>query len=587
MSTFHRISRFFGSPFSTASTLSSPKHSETTLNLNQGQRKGKFVGSLDCGTTSVRFIIFDQYANIVAQNQLEFPQYYPNPGWHEHDPEEIQQYAELCIQNAMKELETAGWAKESVKVIGITNQRETTIAWSRNTGKPLCKAIVWTDSRTKNTVIHYEKKLEEIGVEVKPGVWRKGKDGVAALREMWVQRRFFIVNEQAFYSTGLPLSTYFSAIKLRWMLDHIPDVAAAHESDDLLFGTVESWVLYNLVGGTSSNLHVCEVTNASRTLLLNTTTLQFEPCLLSFFGFRSSILPRIVSSSEVYGHVSPDVAGGYLAGVPIGGLVGDQQAALVGNKCLKEGEAKCTYGTGAFLLFCTGDEIVKSEHGLLSTIAYQAGPHAKPVYALEGSISVAGSAIKWLRDTMGFIEDAAGVNTLAAKETDTGGVYFVTAFSGLLAPYWDPGAGGLLIGVSQYTNPAHIARATLEANAFQTRAIIESMKLDSGNDLQLLKVDGGMTNGDLAMSILADIGGFTVVRPEMRESTALGSALLAGAAIKLFGWNIADPETLREVNTKGTTEFRPHIEDKIRRRKWEGWQRAVERSKGWEEGVDE
>ncbi|KAJ3731508.1 glycerol kinase [Lentinula guzmanii] len=561
MSTFRRISRFFNFSSSTTSTPSSPKHSIT--NTSEEQKHGEFVGSLDCGTTSVRFIIFDKYANIVAQNQLEFPQYYPNPGWHEHDAEEIQQHAELCIQNAMRELEKAGWAKESVKVIGITNQRETTVAWSRKTGKPLCKAIVWTDSRTKNTVIHYEKKLEEIGVEVKPGVWKKGKDGVEALREI----------------TGLPLSTYFSAIKLRWMLDHIPDVAAAHESDDLLFGTVESWVLYNLVGGASTNLHVCEVTNASRTLLLNTTTLQFEPCLLSFFGFRSSILPKIVSSSEVYGKVSP--------GVPVGGLVGDQQAALVGNKCLKKGEAKCTYGTGAFLLFCTGGEIVKSEHGLLSTIAYQAGPHAKPVYALEGSISVAGSAVKWLRDTMGFIEDAAGVNTLAAKETDTGGVYFVTAFSGLLAPYWDPGAGGLIIGVSQYTNPSHIARATLEANAFQTRAIIESMKLDSGNGLQHLKVDGGMTNGDLAMTVLADIGGFTVVRPEMRESTALGSALLAGAAIKLFGWDIEKPETLKEVNTKGTTEFKPSMEDTIRARKWEGWQRAVERSKGWEEGVDE
>ncbi|KIK61293.1 hypothetical protein GYMLUDRAFT_58857 [Collybiopsis luxurians FD-317 M1] len=573
MSGFKRISRFFNSSSSTGSS----KQPKNGTKSSPDAKQGEFVGSLDCGTTSARFIIFDKHANIIAQDQREFPQYYPNPGWHEHDAEEIQQTADTCIQNAMKELEKAGWTKQSVKVIGITNQRETTVAWSRKTGKPLCKAIVWTDSRTKNVVAHFEKKLEETGIEVKPGDWKKGKEGVEALREI----------------TGLPLSTYFSAIKLRWMIDNYPDVSAAHESDDLLFGTVESWVLYNLVGGASTNLHVCEVTNASRTLLLNTTTLQFEPCLLSFFGFRSSILPKIVSSSEVYGHISSDVAGGYLAGVPVGGLAGDQQAALVGNKCLKQGQAKCTYGTGAFLLFCTGGEIVKSEHGLLSTthrlhkIAYQAGPNAKPVYALEGSISVAGSAIKWLRDTMNFIDDAAAVNTLASKETDTGGVYFVTAFSGLLAPYWDPGAGGLIIGVSQYTNPSHIARATLEANAFQTRAIIESMKLDSGNELHHLKVDGGMTNGDLAMTILADIGGFTVVRPEMRESTALGSALLAGAAIKLFGWDINDPETLKEVNTKGTTEFKPSMEEKVRQKKWEGWQRAVERSKGWEEGVAE
>ncbi|KAF5392691.1 hypothetical protein D9757_001000 [Collybiopsis confluens] len=594
MSGFKRISRFFSSSPSTSSTKHSSSSSSAknglTAKASQDAKQGEFVGSLDCGTTSVRFIIFDQYANIIAQDQQEFPQYYPNPGWHDHDPEEIQQTADQCIKNAMKELEKAGWAKQSVKVIGellgsaladgkvlhryasgITNQRETTVAWSRKSGKPLCKAIVWTDSRTKNIVAHYEKKLNETGIEVKPGEWIKGKEGVDALRDI----------------TGLPLSTYFSAIKLRWMIDNYPDVSAAHESDDLLFGTVESWVLYNLVGGTSTNLHVCEVTNASRTLLLNTTTLQFEPSLVSFFGFRSSILPKIVSSSEVYGHVSADVAGGYLAGVPIGGLAGDQQAALVGNKCLNQGEAKCTYGTGAFLLFCTGGEIVKSEHGLLSTIAYQAGPNAKPVYALEGSISVAGSAIKWLRDTMKLIDDAPAVNILAAKESDTGGVYFVTAFSGLLAPYWDSGAGGLIIGVSQYTNPSHIARATLEANAFQTRAIIESMKLDSGTDLQHLKVDGGMTNGDLAMSILADIGGFTVVRPEMRESTALGSALLAGAAIKLFGWDVSDPETLKEVNTKGTTEFKPSLEEKARQKKWEGWQRAVERSKGWEEGVAE
>ncbi|KAI3614227.1 glycerol kinase [Moniliophthora roreri] len=530
-------------------------------------KQGEFVGSLDCGTTSVRFIIFDKYANIAAQHQLEFPQYYPQPGWHDHDPAEIQQHAEKCIDNAVKELEVSGWAKESVKVIGITNQRETTVAWSRKTGQPLCKAIVWTDSRTKNTVVHFQNKLEETGIEVAEGQFKKGAEGVEYLRDI----------------TGLPLSTYFSAIKLRWMLDHYPEVSAAHDADDLLFGTVESWVLYNLVGGAEKHLHVCEVTNASRTLLLNVKTLQWEPSLLKFFGFRESILPKIVSTSEVYGNI----AVGMLKGVPVGGLVGDQQAALVGNKCLKQGEAKCTYGTGAFLLFNTGGEIVQSRHGLLSTVAYQAGPDAKPVYALEGSISVAGSAIKWLRDSMSLIASAEEVNTLAANESDTGGVYFVTAFSGLLAPYWDPGAAGLLIGISQYTNPSHIARATLEANAFQTRAIIESMKLDSGTELEHLKVDGGMTNGDLAMTVLADIGGFGVIRPEMRESTALGAALLAGSAIKLFDWDINNAESLAEVNTKGSTEFKPSLEESQRQKKWEDWQRAVDRSKGWEEGTDE
>ncbi|KAJ3516944.1 hypothetical protein NLJ89_g817 [Agrocybe chaxingu] len=529
-------------------------------------KQGEFIGSLDCGTTSVRFIVFDKHADIVAQHQLEFPQYYPNPGWHEHDADEIQQHADKCVEEAVKALEESGWAKESVKVIGITNQRETTVAWSRKTGKPLCKAIVWADSRTKNTVAHYEHKLQVTGIEVSPGVWKKGQDGIDALRDL----------------TGLPLSTYFSAIKLRWMIDHHPEVRTAHEADDLLFGTVESWVAYNLLGGVETGVHIGEVTNASRTLLLNMTTLKWDPRLLEFFGLRESILPKLVSTSEVYGKV----AYGALKGVPIGGLVGDQQAALIGNKCLKQGEAKCTYGTGAFLLFCTGDEIVKSGHGLLSTVAYQAGPGAKPVYALEGSIAVAGSAIKWLRDSMNLIESAADVNTLAAKESDTGGVYFVTAFSGLLAPYWDPGAAGLLIGISQYTNPSHIARATLEANAFQTHAIIQSMKLDSGTDLKHLKVDGGMTNGDLAMSILADIGGFSVVRPEMRESTALGSAICAGAAVNLFGWDLNKPESLSEVNTKGNRIFESNLPEAERKKRQDGWKDAVERSKGWDEGVD-
>ncbi|KIM44578.1 hypothetical protein M413DRAFT_25048 [Hebeloma cylindrosporum] len=534
--------------------------------MSSSLKQGQFIGSLDCGTTSVRFIIFNQYADILAQHQVEFPQYYPNPGWHEHDADEIQEHADKCIEEATGALEAAGWAKESVKAIGVTNQRETTVAWSRKTGKPLCKAIVWADSRTKNTVAHYETKLKDTGIQVSPGVWKKGQDGIDALRNI----------------TGLPLSTYFSAIKLRWMIDNYPDVHKAHEVDDLLFGTVESWVAYNLLGGVQKNVHISEVTNASRTLLLNTATLQWEPSLLEFFQLRESILPKLVSTSEVYGNI----AYGPLAGVPIGGLVGDQQAALIGNKCLTQGEAKCTYGTGAFLLFCTGGEIVESKHGLLSTVAYQAGPNSKPVYALEGSIAVAGSAVKWLRDSMQIIETAADINTLAAREKDTGGVYFVTAFSGLLAPYWDPGAAGLLIGISQYTNPSHIARATLEANAFQTRAIIESMKLDSGSDLKYLKVDGGMTNGDLAMEVLADIGGFSVIRPEMRESTALGSAICAGAAIKLFGWDLSKPETLAEVNTKGNREFTSQLSEVERSARWKNWQRAVERSREWEEGVD-
>ncbi|KAG9312817.1 hypothetical protein JVU11DRAFT_6234 [Chiua virens] len=542
-------------------------------------KQGEFVGSLDCGTTSVRFIIFDRYANIVAQSQAEFPQYYPNPGWHEHDPNEIQNVSERCIAEACRHLENNGWAKESVKVIGsskafvchivpaiqnpisnlgITNQRETAVAWHRMTGKPLCRAIVWTDSRTRNTVVHYERVLGETGLEVEQGHFKKGEEGASALRDI----------------TGLKLSTYFSAIKLRWMIDNDPEVKTAHAEDNLLFGTVESWVVYNLTGGPNGGIHVGDVTNASRTLLMNLRTLQWDDRMLKFFDFRPSILPKLVSSSEVYGHI----ARGPLKGIPIGGLIGDQQGALVGNKCLKAGEAKCTYGTGAFLLFCTGGEIIQSSNGLLSTVAYQPGCGTAPVYALEGSG-------KQLRDSMGFIKSANEINDLARSIPDTGGVYFVTAFSGLLAPYWDPAAAGLLIGLSSYTTPAHIARAAIEANAFQTRAILECMKLDSKTDLKHLKVDGGMTNGDACMEILADFGGFDVVRPEMRESTALGSALLAGAAIRLFGWDLSKPETLTEVNVNGSKEFTPHLSPTQRDKAWIGWQRAVERSKGWEEGI--
>ncbi|KAL1745193.1 hypothetical protein HDZ31DRAFT_82129 [Schizophyllum fasciatum] len=506
------------------------------------EQHGEFVGSLDCGTTSVRFIVFNQYAEIMAQHQMEFTQYFPNPGWHDHDPEEIFTAAETCIEEATAKLEGAGWARGSIKAIGITNQRETTVAWSRTSGKPLCRALVWTDSRTRNMVTHYER----------------------------------------FGSTGLPLSTYFSAIKLRWMIDHYPQVHDAHEADDLLFGTVESWLVYKL---TAPRIHITDVSNASRTLLLDIQNLEWSPALLSFFRIRRSVLPKLVSSSEVYGAI----ARGPLAGVPIAGLIGDQQGALVGNLCLGRGEAKCTYGTGAFLLLCTGEECVtEGTGGLVSTVAYQAGPDARPVYALEGSIAVAGSAIKWLRDSMGLIKSADEVNTLAARVSDTNGLYFVTAFSGLLAPYWDASATGLLVGLSQCMTPAHIARAALEAIAFQTRAIVAAMRARSGVALaSALRVDGGVTNGDVAMQVLADVGGFAVERPKMRESTALGAALLAGSALRLWGWDVSRPETLRKVNTAGSTVFEPQMSKEERERKWEGWNKAVERSRGWEEARDE
>ncbi|KAF8333443.1 uncharacterized protein EI90DRAFT_3015345 [Cantharellus anzutake] len=535
--------------------------------MSSDLKQGEFVGALDCGTTSIRFILFDSFANIIVSHQLEFKQYYPHPGWHEHDPIEIVNVAEACIVQAIRSLEEdKGYHRNSVKVVGITNQRETTVVWSRKTGKPLCRAIVWTDNRNKGEVSRYEDKLENEGIEIDGKVY-KGEDAVDALANL----------------TGLQLSTYFSAIKLHWMIKHYPDVAAAHEADDLLFGTIDSWVVYNLTGGANNGIHIIDCTNASRTLLMSLHNLSFSPSLLKFFSLRPSILPTIVSSSEFYGLISPFSSNTLQQHqrVKIAGIVGDQQAALVGNKCFKEGEAKNTYGTGAFLLFNTGTEVVRSRNGLLSTVGYRVKGE-KPFYALEGSIGVAGSAVKWLRDQMGLIGSAQEINILAEKEKTSGGVYFVTAFGGLLAPYWDTSAGGLLIGLSQYTNPSHIARATLEAVSYHTRAVIESMKADSGVELKHLKVDGGMTNGDIVMQIQADIGGFEVVRPEMRESTALGSALLAGSAIGLFGWDIRRPETFDKVNTKGSTTFKPTLSEEEREIGWKGWQRAVERSKGWE-----
>ncbi|WVN85016.1 glycerol kinase [Cryptococcus depauperatus CBS 7841] len=593
-------------------------------------RNGQFIGSLDCGTTSTRFIVFDKRAKIVAEHQTEFEQILPRAGWHEQDPEALVEAMKECINGAVEKLEWMGWSRNSIKGIGITNQRETTVCWSRSTGKPLCNAIVWGDNRTIGVVREYEKKLDEEGIEIdddEEDEKNKGSDlipeqvemgtgtdqaafgdkgdvvdssagvtgklesamkslGLAGRGKSRKPQKFRKGKEGLVDITGIPLSTYFSAIKLRWMLDHQKPVRSAHDADDLMFGTVDTWLVYNLTGGKNGGLHIIDVTNASRTLLISLKTLQWHSPLLRFFGLRPSILPRIVSSAEVYEKIS-DNLGLHLAGVPIAGIVGDQQAALVGNKCLKKGEAKNTYGTGAFVLFNTGEDIVRSDYGLISTVAFQAGPNAKPVYALEGSIAVAGSAIKWLRDQMNLIEESSEMDILAGSVPDTGGVYFVTAFSGLLAPYWDREASGTIIGVTAYTTSAHIARATLEAVCYQTRAVLDVIERESGTRLETLKVDGGVTNSDLAMQLQADIGGFNVSRPAMRESTALGSALLAAHALGLFGWDLNRPETLSEVNTAGVHTFEPGLDERIRLKKIRGWERAVERAKQWHEEESE
>ncbi|EIW73706.1 hypothetical protein TREMEDRAFT_25139 [Tremella mesenterica DSM 1558] len=534
-------------------SLSSPSPHDSCYQLKEGGRKRKESHV----TRSTRFIVFDQHAKIIAEHQQEFEQILPHAGWHEQRPQDLVECMLECINKCVEKLEWMGWHRDSIKGIGITNQRETTLCWSRSTGEPLCNAIVWDDSRTAGLVRQYEKKLEEEGCH------QTDKD-----------------------STGIPLSTYFSAIKLRWMLNHHKNVHEAHERDDLLFGTVDSWLVYNLTGGKDNGLHIIDATNASRTLLISLKTLSWHPPLLRFFNIRPSCLPRIVSSSEIYGYISPSLHTP-LSGCPIAGIVGDQQAALVGNKCLSKGEAKNTYGTGSFVLFNTGEELVRSKQGLISTVAYQPGPGERPVYALEGSIAVAGSAVKWLRDQMHLIKESSEMDALAGSVADTGGVYFVTAFSGLLAPYWDPDATGALIGLSSYTTPAHIARATLEAVCFQTRAVLDVIEHEVGVKTDTLKVDGGVTNSDLAMQLQADIGGFKVSRPSMRESTALGSALLAAHALGLFGWDVTRPETLTEVNTANVDVFEPSIDETERARKIRGWERAVERVRGWRNAEEE
>lgn len=487
---------------------------------------------------------------------MEFEQHWPHPGWHEHEPMDIIDTVNECINSAMEKLEFMGFTRNSVKCIGITNQRETTLCWDKETGKPLTRAMVWDDARTVGLVREFQQRLDEEGLPLGPDeeLLKKAKhmngatngfaDAIDTITEKMMNgvglkpektpeedhhnlptpeivtngaisgdKRRRKGKEALVDITGIPLSTYFSAVKMRWMLDHNPAVKKANEQGRLAFGTVDSWLVYQLTGATDHGLHIMDCTNASRTLLMSLKTMQWYPPLLEFFGIPESTLPKIVSSSEVYGKI----AAGPLSGVPIAGMIGDQQAALVGNKCLTKGEAKNTYGTGSFVLFNTGHDAVRSENGLITTLAYRLGPDKPPTYALEGSIAVAGSAIKWLRDQVGLIDESSEMDILCSSVKDNGGVYFVTGFSGLLAPYWDPNATGMIIGLTQYSTAAHMARATLESVCYQTRAVLDVIEQESGVKLEELKVDGGVTNSDLAMQTQADIGGFKICRPYMRE----------------------------------------------------------------------
>ncbi|CEG66889.1 Putative Glycerol kinase [Rhizopus microsporus] len=503
----------------------------------------KFIGSIDQGTTSTRFVIFNEHGSLVTFHQIELQQHYPQPGWLEHDPFELLDSVNICIEHAVRKLSLLGYQPSDIQCIGLTNQRETLITWDRLTGEPLYPAIVWSDTRTIDTVEQLSKKSDK---------------GVDALQHI----------------CGLPITTYFSAVKLRWLLDNIPIVSQAQKQNRLCVGTVDAWLIYNLTGGLERHgAYVTDVTNASRTMLMDIHTLTWSQEALDFFGFEQIHLPRIVSSSEIYG----ELVEGALKGVPIAGCLGDQQSALVGQQCFNIGDAKNTYGTGCFMLFNTGDKPVKSKNGLLTTVAYKLGENQPAFYALEGSVAVAGSSINWLRDNMGVIEDAAQLNELASKVKDTAGVYFVTAFAGLFAPYWRSDARGTICGITHFTKLEHICRATLEAVCYQSRAILQAMNHDAQSPLRILKVDGGMSNSDVCMQIQADILGIQVDRPQMRETTALGAAIAAGFAVGV--WKSFDE--LSNVNKEGRSIFESKITPEKREKMCRGWEQAVKRSFGW------
>jgi glycerol kinase len=489
----------------------------------------KYIAAIDQGTTSTRCILFDHAGNIVAVDQEEHQQIYPKPGWVEHDPLEVWERTQGVIRAA---LDKAGIEASQVAAVGVTNQRETAVVWERTTGRPVYNAIVWQDTRT---------------------------DAICAdLAKSGGQDRFRL-------TTGLPLATYFSGPKIKWILDNVPGARGQAEKGDLLFGNMDTWVIWNLTGA-----HVTDVTNASRTLLMDLNTLDWDDNILSLLGIPRSMLPEIRSSSEVYGQ-----AKGALGGVPVAGDLGDQQAALFGQTCYSPGEAKNTYGTGCFMLLNTGEKPVPSKAGLLTTLGYKIG-NQPAIYALEGSIAIAGALVQWLRDNLGLIEKSSDVEALARSVEDNGGIYFVPAFSGLFAPYWRSDARGALVGMTRYVNKGHIARAALEATAFQTREVLDAMEADSGVSLTALKVDGGMVFNELLMQFQADILDVPVIRPKVAETTALGAAYAAGLAVGF--WKNFDE--LR-ANWGRDKEWQPQMESGAREKQYASWKKAVTRTFDW------
>jgi glycerol kinase len=496
-----------------------------------------YIAAIDQGTTSTRFLVFDSQGDMVALAQREHRQLYPQPGWVEHDAQEIWQRTQEVIQEG---LEQKGLSAADIAAVGITNQRETVVLWNRATGEPVANAMVWQDTR--------------VAPEVEELSRQHGQDCFRP-------------------QTGLPLSTYFSSMKIKWLLDNVPHLRKQADGGDILFGNIDSFLVWNLTGGRSGGIHVTDVTNASRTQLMNLKTLSWDAELLRTFEIPASLLPRICSSSEVYGLVTE----GALKGVPIAGIVGDQQAALVGQTCFQPGEAKNTYGTGCFLLMNTGPRLVPSQCGLLTTVAYKFGDQPAQ-YALEGSIAVTGALVQWMRDNLGLIATSPEIECLAGQVKDNGGIYFVPAFSGLYAPHWNNHARGLIAGLTRYVTKAHLARAVLEATAFQTREVVEAMERDCGFPLNLLRVDGGMVDNDLLMQFQADILNRRIVRPAMKETTALGAAYAAGLAVGFY----KDTVDLRTSWRKSAT-WDPAMDENARERLYHYWRKAVSRSLDWAE----
>ncbi|QFG26300.1 glycerol kinase GlpK [Actinomadura sp. WMMB 499] len=494
----------------------------------------RYVMSIDQGTTSTRCILFDHGGRLVSVAQREHRQYFPRPGWVEHDPMEIWRNLERIAPEA---LDQAGVTADRVAAVGIANQRETTVLWDRLTGAPIGRAIVWQDTRTDALV------------------GELGRDPRAAM-----------VAERS----GLPLATYFSAPRIRWMLDHKPGLRERAERGEVLFGTMESWLIWNLSGGVHGGVHVTDVTNAGRTLLMDLRTLDWDDGLLDFFGVPRAMLPGIRSSAETYA-----TAGRVIPGVRVAAALGDQQAALFGQTCFAAGETKCTYGTGAFLLMNTGTEPVRSENGLLTTVGYKIGDEPA-VYALEGSIAITGALVQWFRDGLGLIGTAPEIETLARTVDDNGGCYIVPAFSGLFAPHWRSEARGIIVGLTSYITKGHLARAVLEATGWQTREVVDAMNRDSGLGLRELKADGGMTADNLLMQMVADMLNVPVARPMVVETVSLGAAYAAGLAVGYW----AGLEGLRS-NWHRAARWVPAMDADRRDAEYGNWQRAVERTFDW------